>query len=74
MGEQDGIAGNMRDISWLILHFNAKASSPGSTPDIKWLGTYGNNCVDPYGDRVCNMRDIARTILHFNHKNNTLTP
>jgi ABC-type transport system substrate-binding protein len=70
---QDGIV-NMRDITYLILHFNAKASISGSTPDPKWVDTYGNGGVDPYGDRVCNMRDIANAILHFNHKNNTLTP
>ena len=72
-GVQEGII-SMRDFSYLILHFGAKASIPGSTPDIKWVGTYGNGCVDPYGDRVCNMRDITNAILHFNHKNNTLTP
>jgi peptide/nickel transport system substrate-binding protein len=70
---QDGIV-NMRDISYLILHFNAKTSIPGTMPDPKWVATYGNGCVDPYGDGTCNMRDITGTILHFNHKNNTLTP
>jgi peptide/nickel transport system substrate-binding protein len=70
---QDGVI-NMRDISWLILHFNARAPIPGSTPDSKWVGTYGNGGVDPYGDRKCNMRDISGAILHFNHKNGTLTP
>jgi peptide/nickel transport system substrate-binding protein len=73
MGVSDGIV-NMRDIQYLILHFNAKASIPGTTPDPKWVGTYGNGGVDPYGDRTCNMRDIQGAILHFNHKNNTLTP
>jgi len=70
---QDGII-NMRDISYLILHFNARAPIPGGTPDTKWVGIYGNGCVDPYGDPKTNMRDISGAILHFNHKNNTLTP
>jgi peptide/nickel transport system substrate-binding protein len=70
---QDGII-NMRDISYLILHYGARAPIPGGTPDSKWVGTYGNGGVDTYGDRKSNMRDIAFTILHFNHKNNTLTP
>jgi ABC-type transport system substrate-binding protein len=73
LGIQDGIV-NMRDITYLIQHFNAKASISGSLPDPKWVGTYGNGGVDPYGDRVCNMRDITHAILHFNHENNTLTP
>jgi len=73
VGVSDGIV-NMRDIQYLILHFNAKASIPGTTPDPKWVGTYGNGGVDPYGDRTCNMRDIQGAILHFSHQNNTLTP
>jgi peptide/nickel transport system substrate-binding protein len=72
-GIQDGIV-NMRDITYLILHFNAKASIPGVAPDPKWVETYGNGCVDPYGDGTCNMRDLTGAIIHFNHKNNTLTP
>lgn len=74
VGVSDGKT-DMRDISYLILHFNAKAPSSATTPDPKWVGMYGaNGCVDPYGDRVCNMRDISGAILHFNHKNGTLTP
>jgi hypothetical protein len=73
IGVSDGIV-NMRDIQYLILHFNAKASIPGTTPDPKWVGTYGNGGVDPYGDRTCNMRDIQGAILHFGHKQNTNTP
>jgi len=72
-GIQDGIVG-MRDISYLILHFNAKAPIAGKPVDPKWVGTYGNGCVDPYSDRTCNMRDITGAVLHFGHKNNTLTP
>jgi peptide/nickel transport system substrate-binding protein len=72
-GVSDGIV-NMRDITWLLLHFNAKAPIAGKPVDPKWVGTYGNGCVNPYGDRICNMRDIQGAILHFNHKNNTLTP
>ncbi|MBS7615698.1 hypothetical protein KEJ45_00650 [Candidatus Bathyarchaeota archaeon] len=60
---------NMRDVTYLILHFNAKAPEPGKSPDPKWVGTYGVGGVDPYGDRICNMRDITFTILHFNHQN-----
>jgi peptide/nickel transport system substrate-binding protein len=72
--QSDGI-GAMRDISYLILHFNAKAPDPVRPIDPKWIPFYGaNGCVDPYGDRMTNMRDITIAILHFNHKNNTLTP
>jgi ABC-type transport system substrate-binding protein len=60
---------NMRDVTYLLLHFNAKAPEPGKTPDPKWVGTYGFGGVDPYGDRICNMRDVTFTILHFNHRN-----
>jgi peptide/nickel transport system substrate-binding protein len=60
---------NMRDVVYLILHFNAKAPDPGKPPDPRWVGTYGVGGVDPYGDRVTNMRDIAFTILHFMHRN-----
>jgi len=65
-GVSDG-ACNMRDITYLILHFNAKAPAPAKPVDPKWVGTYGCGGVDPYGDRVCNMRDITWCILHFNH-------
>jgi peptide/nickel transport system substrate-binding protein len=60
---------NMRDVTYLLLHFNAKAPEPGKAPDPRWVGTYGVGGVDPYGDRVCNMRDVTFTILHFNHRN-----
>lgn len=74
IGVSDGIV-NMRDIQYLILRFNAKASVPEKPLDSKWVGVYGaNGAVDPYGDRVCNMRDIQGAILHFGHQNNTLTP
>jgi len=70
----DGIV-NMRDIAYLIMHFNARAPVPGLPVDPKWVGVYGaNGCVDPYGDRKSDMRDIALCIQHFNHKNNTQTP
>jgi hypothetical protein len=59
---------NMRDVTYLLLHFNAKAPEPGKPVDPRWVGTYGVGGVDPYGDRVCNMRDVTFTILHFNHK------
>jgi peptide/nickel transport system substrate-binding protein len=74
MGVSDGIV-NMRDIQYLIIHFNAKALRAGKPLDSKWVGVYGaNGGVDPYGDRTCNMRDIQGAILHFNHKENTSTP
>jgi len=74
VGVSDGVT-NLRDIAYLIMHFNAKAPVPGVAPDPKWIAVYGaNGCVDPYGDRVCNMRDIAGAIQHFNHKNDTRTP
>jgi peptide/nickel transport system substrate-binding protein len=59
---------NMRDVTYLLLHFNAKAPEPGKPVDPRWVGTYGVGGVDPYGDRVCNMRDVTFTILHFNHR------
>ena len=54
-GEPDGKVG-MRDISWLIMHFNGK---PG-VGDPKWLP----NC-DINNDNVINMRDIAIAVLNF---------
>jgi len=73
-GVSDGVV-NMRDIAYLVDHFNVKAPIAGQAIDPKWVGVYGaNGCVDPSGDRVCNLRDIAGCILHFNHKMNTDTP
>jgi len=70
-GVSDGVV-NMRDIQYLILHFNAKAPMPpmpGDLPRFNWVGVYGaNGAVDPYGDRICNMRDIQGAILNFNAK------
>jgi peptide/nickel transport system substrate-binding protein len=60
---------NIRDVKYLIDHFNAKAPEPGKPPHPKWVGTYGFGGVDPFGDRICNVRDIQRAILHFNHMN-----
>jgi len=57
-GEPDGKCG-MRDISWIIIHFNGK---PG-VGDRKWLP----NC-DINNDNVINMRDITIAILHFNQQ------
>lgn len=60
-GRSDGIT-NIRDITFLILRFNARPC------DDRWgPGTYGYGCTDPYGDRICNIRDITFDILHFNH-------
>jgi hypothetical protein len=67
-GVSDGVV-NMRDIAWLVMHFNVNPF------DSKWVGVYGaNGCVDPYGDRVCNMKDIAGAVMHFGHRANTGTP
>jgi len=66
-GHSDGVC-NARDVTWLILHFNAKPPAPGFN-DPKWVGTYGWGGVDPYGDRICNARDVTWAILHFNHAN-----
>jgi len=73
-GVSDGVT-SMRDIAYLIAHFNAKAPVPGLPRDPKWVGVYGaNGCVDPEGNRICGMRSIAGAILHFNHHANTNTP
>lgn len=60
---------NIRDINWLVAHFNAKAPAPPKPLDPKWVGTYGCGGVDPYGDRVCNIRDINGAVRHFLHQN-----
>jgi peptide/nickel transport system substrate-binding protein len=70
----DGVV-NMRDITYLILRFNAKAPQPGVPTDTRWNGNYGaNGGVDPSGDRLSNMRDIQGTVLHFNHRVNNNEP
>jgi hypothetical protein len=70
----DGVE-NMKDIAYLIAHFNAKAPIPGLPVDPKWVEVYGaNGCVDPFGNRICEMKDIAGAIIHFNHHANTNTP
>jgi peptide/nickel transport system substrate-binding protein len=74
VGISDGIV-NMKDIAYLIAHFNAKAPVPGQPIDPKWVGVYGaNGCVDPYGDRSSNMKDIAGAILSFNAHGGTGHP
>lgn len=70
----DGV-NNMKDIAYLIVHFNAHAPVPGLPVDPRWVGVYGaNGCIDPYGNRICEMKDIAGAIIHFNHHANTNTP
>ncbi len=65
-GVSDGIVA-MRDIAYLVQHFNARAPVAGVPIDPKWVGVYGaNGCVDPYGDRKCDMKDIAGAIQNFN--------
>jgi hypothetical protein len=46
---------NMRDVTYLILHFNAKPGSPNWDPN-----------SDVNNDGVCNMRDVSIAILNFN--------
>ena len=65
-GTSDNVVA-MKDIAYLIAHFNAKAPDPTKPLDPRWVGVYGaNGCVDPYGDRTCNMKDIAGAIANFN--------
>jgi hypothetical protein len=52
-GEPDGKVG-MRDITWIIIHFNGKPGDP------RWLP----NC-DINNDNVINMRDIQIAIVNF---------
>jgi peptide/nickel transport system substrate-binding protein len=65
-GISDG-ASNIKDITYLILRFNAKPPDPAVPLDPKWVGTYGNGGVDTHGDRICNIKSITYTVLHFNH-------
>jgi hypothetical protein len=58
LGQPDGKC-DMRDISYLILHFNGR---PG-VGDPKWLP----NC-DINNDNIINMRDITIAILNFNKR------
>jgi hypothetical protein len=46
---------NMRDVTYLILHFNTTPGSPNWDPN-----------ADVNDDGVCNMRDITIAILNFN--------
>jgi len=46
---------NMRDVTYLILHFNTKPGSPNWDPN-----------ADVNNDGICNMRDITIAILNFN--------
>ena len=52
-GVYDGIC-NMRDIEYLILHFNTNPNSSNFNPN-----------ADINGDGTCNMVDIQIAILHF---------
>ena len=54
LGEPEGKC-DMRDITYLISHFNAKPS------DAKWLAN-----LDINGDNIINMPDITIAILNFN--------
>jgi hypothetical protein len=48
---------NMRDVTYLILHFNTNPISPNWDPN-----------SDVNNDGVCNMRDVTVAILNFNKK------
>jgi hypothetical protein len=48
---------NMRDVTYLILHFNTKPGSPNWDPN-----------TDINNDGVCNMRDVTIAILNFNQR------
>ena len=48
---------NMRDVTYLILHFNTMPTSPNWDPN-----------TDVNNDGVCNMRDITIAILNFNKR------
>jgi hypothetical protein len=48
---------NMRDVTYLILHFNTKPGSPNWDPN-----------SDVNNDGVCNMRDVTIAILNFNQR------
>ena len=69
-GTTYGVSDNkvaMRDIAYLIAHYNAKAPVAGYPLDPKWVSVYGaNGCVDPYSDRKCDMKDIAGAVQNFN--------
>jgi len=47
----------MRDVTYLILHFNTKPGSPNWDPN-----------TDINNDGVCNMRDVTIAILNFNQR------
>jgi hypothetical protein len=68
-GIPDGVC-NMRDISYIVGHFGARAPNPSVFPlyDPKWApGTYGCEGCDVYGDRRVDMRDVAFAASHFLH-------
>jgi parallel beta-helix repeat protein len=46
---------NMRDVTYLILHFNTRPGSPNWDPN-----------TDINNDEICNMRDVTIAILNFN--------
>ena len=48
---------NMRDVTYLIQHFNANPKSPNWDPN-----------ADINNDGVCNMRDVTVAILNFNKR------
>jgi hypothetical protein len=48
---------NMRDVTYLILHFNTRPGSPN------W-----DSNTDVNDDGVCNMRDVTIAILNFNQR------
>jgi len=58
VGVPDGMI-TMRDQSYVVFHYGAKAPSPGAPYDPKWApGVYGCGGCDIYGDRIINTRDF----------------
>ena len=68
-GTPDGRC-NMRDISWPVELFGARAPPASEAPsyDPKWApGTYGYGGCDVWGDRRIDMRDIGLACNEFMH-------
>ena len=59
-GVPDGVCA-MRDIAYIIAHFNGKPGEPKWDPN-----------ADVNDDDVINMKDIAISVAYFNHKDYTL--
>jgi hypothetical protein len=61
---------DMRDVSYIAVHFGSKAPDTSKTQpyDALWApGNYGCGGCDVYGDRKVDMRDVAFAAAHFLH-------